>query len=52
MGETGVNKAVSFEVVDGCLVIGVDPNRDGQAVVSLKVDLAEVPDEVAALFKK
>ena len=45
-------KALSFEVIDGSLVIKVDPNKDGQAVVELKVNLTEVPDEVVALFKK
>lgn len=45
-------KVVSFEVEDGKLKLVVDPNRDGQPVVSLVVDIAEVPDEVAALFLK
>jgi len=44
--------AVEFKVENGKFIIHVDPNKDGQNVVSIVVDLTEVPDEVVAIFKK
>lgn len=46
------NKAVVFQIENGKLVIAVDPNKDGQPVASITVDLNEVPDEVLALLRK
>lgn len=46
------NKSVSFKVEDGKLVVQVDPNKDGQALLTVHLDIAEVPDEVIELFKK
>lgn len=46
-------KAVTFKVENNQLVISVDPNKDGEAVISVVVNIAEIPDEVAsALIKK
>jgi hypothetical protein len=46
------NKAVSFKLEGGKFVIAVDLNKDGQPMIQIAVDLAEVPDEVLAIFKK
>ena len=43
---------LEFKVDEGKFIISVDPNKDGQPVVFLSVDLTEVPDEIASLFKK
>lgn len=45
-------KKVEFSVVDGKFVIAVDPNADGKALLVVTLDIAQVPAEVAALFKK
>jgi len=45
-------KALTFEIVDGKFLIKVDPNKDGENVVEIKIDMLEVPDEVLSLFKK
>ena len=45
-------KVVAFSVVDSKLSITVDTNKDGQPVLTVLLDIAEVPDEVAALFAK
>lgn len=34
------------------LMILVDPNADGEALLKVELDLAEAPDEVMALFAK
>lgn len=39
-------KVVSLEIKDGKLVIVVDANKDGQAVLTVAVDLSEVADEL------
>lgn len=44
--------AIEFKVEGGFLIVNVDPNKDGQNVIELKVDLAEVPDEVLSAIKK
>lgn len=44
-------KVVSMEIKDGSLIITVDANKDGQAVLSVTVDLAEVADEVINAIK-
>ena len=41
-----------FSIEDGRLVIAVDMNEDGQALVRIELDLAEALDEFGALFKK
>jgi hypothetical protein len=46
------NKAVSFVFEGSKLNIKVDPNKDGGPVVSLTIDLAEIPDEVLSLLSK
>ena len=46
------NKIVNFSIEDGKLCIAVDPNKDGQPVLEVKVDLAEAMDEISALFNK
>lgn len=45
-------KVVDFQVEGTNLVIIVDPNKNGVALLTLKVNVAEVPVEVAALFQK
>ena len=45
-------KAIDFKIEDAKLIIKVDPNKDGQAVVELNVDLAEVADEIIDAIKK
>jgi hypothetical protein len=46
------HKLVDFKIEESKLHLTVDPNRDGQAVVSLLVDLAEIPDEVLSALGK
>ena len=43
---------IDFKVEEGKLVINVDPNEDGEPVVSVVVDIVEIPDEVMDLLKK
>lgn len=43
---------IDFKVDDGKLVIGVDPNEDGEAVVEVVVHITEIPDEVMDLLNK
>lgn len=45
-------KMLDFEIKDGKLILSVDPNKDGEPVVFLSVDLKEVPDEIVSAFKK
>ena len=45
-------KKVDFKIEDNKLKISVDPNQDGEPVMSLVVDIAEVADEVIAAIKK
>jgi len=48
-----LDKAFDFKIEGGFLIITADPNKDGQNVLELKIDLTEVPDEVmSALSKK
>ncbi len=46
------NKVLEMKIVDGKFLISVDPNKNGVPVIQVSVDLAEVPAEVVALFKK
>lgn len=44
------NKKVSLVIDEGKLKILVDANKDGEAVISIAVDLMEVADEVKDLI--
>ena len=46
------DKKVMMAIEDGQLKILVDANKDGQAVISISVDLTEVADELIDLIKK
>ena len=41
---------VDFKFEGSKLSIAVDPNEDGQSVLKVEVDLAEIPDEVLSLI--
>lgn len=43
---TEEKKVYSLKFTDGKLLIELDPNRDGQPVMKLEVDVMEIPDEV------
>lgn len=45
-------KAVEFKLEGEFMVLAVDPNKDGEPVLELKVHLKEVPDEVLSALKK
>lgn len=45
-------KVLKVKIEEGKLIIDIDPNKDGQVVMSVSLDLAEVIDEVASIFKK
>jgi hypothetical protein len=45
-----MNDKVSFAFVDGCLVVKVDLNKDGQPFLELKIELAEIPEEIFSLI--
>ena len=45
-------KKVSFSVVDGKFVIEIDPNGDGKVLLTVALDIAQVPAEIASLFSK
>jgi hypothetical protein len=44
------NKAVDFKFEGTKLIVIVDPNKDGGPVLSVIVDLSEIPDEVFSLL--
>lgn len=46
------NKKFSFKFEEGKLIISADMNQDGEPVLSLTLDLAEVADEIVSFFKK
>lgn len=46
------NKVVDFQIVDGKLIVSVDPNKNGKAVIKVELDLAEVPAEILGLFQQ
>ena len=46
------NKIVDFKFEGSKLIINVDPNKDGEVVLSVSLDMAEIPDEVASFFAK
>jgi hypothetical protein len=39
-------KSVSYVFEGTKLIITVDPNKDGQPVLSLTIEMSEIPDEV------
>lgn len=41
---------VSFKFEGSKLIVSIDSNKDGEPVLSLTLDLAEIPDEVLALI--
>lgn len=45
-------KAVDFKFEGSKLLVTLDPNKNGKVVLSLVLDLAEVPSEVLALISK
>jgi hypothetical protein len=47
-----VAKAVDFKFVGSTLVVTIDSNKDGEALLTLNVNLAEIPDEVLSLLSK
>lgn len=47
-----MSKAVDFKFEGSKLVVVVDPNQDGQAVVKVEVELAEIPDEVLSAIQE
>lgn len=46
------NKSFEMKLEGEFLLISVDPNKDGEKLIELKVSLKEVPDEVLSAFKK
>jgi len=44
------NKPYSFRFEGSTLIIEVDPNKDGDVVLKVEVNLAEIPDEVLSLI--
>jgi hypothetical protein len=45
-------KKVEFKVEGTKFVILVDTNQDGQPLLTISLDMTEVPDEIMALFVK
>ena len=45
-------KVVTLKIEDQQLIIRVDANKDGEAVLEVRVNILEVPDEVISLLKK
>ena len=46
-------KAASWAVEGSTLVISVDLNKDGQPLLTVRLEMAEIPDEVlSAIMKK
>jgi hypothetical protein len=41
---------VKFEFEGSKLKVSVDPNGDGQAVLKVEIELAEIPDEVLSVI--
>ena len=39
-------KAVEFTFEGSKLLVIVDPNKDGQPVMKLEIEMAEIPDEI------
>lgn len=45
-------KIVTLALENGMLAITVDPNKDGQALLKVLIDILEVPDELVTLLNK
>lgn len=45
------NKSVDYKFNGTQLVITVDPNKDGQPVLTLTLEMAEIPDEVLSAIQ-
>lgn len=43
---------VTFALDGSNFVLVVDPNKDGQALLRIEIDITEVPDELVSLLKK
>ena len=46
------NKKVDFRFEGSTLIVAVDTNKDGQPVLELKFDMAEIPDEIWGMMNK
>jgi hypothetical protein len=46
------NKAVEFSFEGSKLKIIADPNKDGQPVITLEIEMAEIPDEILSAIQK
>lgn len=46
------NKVLEFKIEGEHMILSVDPNKDGEKLLELKIMLKEVPDEVLSAFKK
>jgi len=44
-------KVLDFKIEDDKMLLTVDPNKDGQPVLSLAINLKEVPDEIISAIK-
>jgi len=45
------NKVIDYSFEGSNLTIKVDPNKDGQPVISLTISLTEVADEILSALK-
>jgi hypothetical protein len=45
-------KAFTLKIDGEFLVISLDPNKDGDELLNIKLHMSEVPDEVLSAFKK
>jgi hypothetical protein len=45
-------KALEIKLEGEFLMISLDPNKDGEKLMEIKMHLKEIPDEVLSLFKK
>ena len=45
------NKVVDFKIQDGKLLISVDPNKNGVALVKIEMELSEIPVEAIDAIK-
>ena len=48
--EKKVYKMIDMSIRDGKFHLSVDPNKDGEPVLVLALDLAEIPDEIISVF--
>lgn len=45
-------KAVKFEFEGSTLRIILDPNKDGEPLMRIEIDMAEIPDEIVSILAK